>query len=626
MGPVRNFLEHTPSPAELWKLYAELFNKQTGGDPDNEELVTNALEILAVARRDLSILELAWAMALRDSSTTVSTVEGLKDYVDSERVLSLLQPFLFQLDFEDAQKRQVRLVHASLTELVQLAAPSDWSQSQNPAKDSDINKRSTQQRMLRLEAALLCTCVKYLLLDEIDQIDLLSEEQEGIITFEALPGFGACDDSFDLAQEPDSTGAGQGLDNEEDAKNIYYDPAERGFGEFYVYASCFWVGHFTMSDPDHLPDMVDIVKLCSASSERRLKNWIRQKYRPDCTITPKFTDNYLHDPLTVVSLHGPETTLKRLLQDDAISLRGNEFLSGTVEEATQRIIYEGDLSRLIIFFHDARVGPQIRHIGTFLRMMIRWAQQSEKQLRPWASCFDLVFNICDDVLVKEKQGNELLCLAARCGCLPVVERLFEAAARNPALRDEILREVRRDVRPPDYHQSVGEAVRYDSVDVLRYLLDQEGIEGHLRHRDSKGYNVLHWAAFCCNPEVISLLISVFPEGVNESNDDGTQPLHLVVFNRHPQRLEAAVILLTEGHADVEKGSMEEPGSWDDPLRMAARYGDLEMCRVLVEVGGANPRRVLKFEDGSPALMDSTDFPQMAPRVLEALCSLAGIAS
>ena len=626
IGQMRNFLKDIPSPDTLSQLYARLFNEQTGHDTDNEQLVTNALEILAVARRDLSMLELAWAMALSNSSTEVSTVEGLKDYVDEGRVLSLLQPFLFQVDFDDVKKRQVRLVHASLTELIHRATPSDWSHSQNTAKDTAFSKRNIQQRLPKLEAALLRTCVKYLLLDEIGQIDLLSEEQEGIVTLDLLPGPDSFDDTFNATPEADSAGASQDLENEGDAKKIYYDPAERGFGEFYVYASCFWVDHFKMSDPDLLPDMMDIIKLCSANSRRRLQNWLEQRCRPDCTIIPQFIYNYSHDPLTIVSLYGPETTLKKLLQHDQIGLNGREFLQYTVKEAIERIIDNGDLSRLSIFLQDARVGPQIRNIGIFHQIMLKWALQSDKESRPWASCFDLVFDICDDVLVKGKWGNELLCLAVSCGCLPIVKRLFEAAARNPALRDELLRDVRRDMKPPDYHQSVGEAVMYDRVDVLRYLLEQEGIEVHIWHRDSKGYNVLHRAAFCCNPEVISLLLSFFPEGVHESNDDGDTPLRLVVFNRAPRRLEAAAVLLTEGHADVRAGCTEEPSSWSDPLRMAARYGDLEMCRVLVEVGGADPRCVLKFEDGSPALIDCTNLPELAPGVLETLCALAGIAS
>ncbi|KAK5336312.1 hypothetical protein LTR98_007642 [Exophiala xenobiotica] len=92
--------------------------------------------------------------------------------------------------------------------------------------------------------------------------------------------------------------------------------------------------------------------------------------------------------------------------------------------------------------------------------------------------------------------------------------------------------------------------------------------------------------------------------MNQRNKNGDTPLHLVVFAGQAisGRLESAKILLNQGHADVEADSTDEQSGWGEPLRMAARYGDTAMCRVLVEVGGADPRRALKIEDGWHALV------------------------
>lgn len=49
IGPMKRFLADMPSPAALSQLYAKLFAHQVGDDPDNEQLASNALEILAVA-------------------------------------------------------------------------------------------------------------------------------------------------------------------------------------------------------------------------------------------------------------------------------------------------------------------------------------------------------------------------------------------------------------------------------------------------------------------------------------------------------------------------------------------------------------------------------------------------
>ena len=621
-GPMKVFLADIPAPAALSQLYAKLFAHETGDDPAIEQLAAGALEILAVARRPLTILEFGWAVALNDRCGMIRTVEKLKDSVDERKVLTLLQPFLLQVDFEDVKKRQVRLVHESLRDLILQYVPSDWGRSHNTARESMADNNRIEQRQPKLEASLSRLCVEYLLFDDFDQKALFSEEQETIQTLEELPGFASFNGSDDACEQVDSCGASQGFGNEE---VFYYDPAERGFGEFYVYASCFWLDHFQVSAPENLPDTSDIVKLCRASSTR-LQNWIGQNCRPDCTITPKFGyDHHSQDPLTVVSLHGPKLALKRLLEDDKIDLSSKEFLLDSVKQTIKQIIQLGDVSRLSLLLRDTRVGPEIRNIGIFHQVMTQWAS-SRKKLRPWASCFDLVFDICDDVLVQGKWGNELLCLAVSCGCLPMVERLFEEAARKPLMRDELLRDVRRDIKPPDYHQSIGEAVWYNHVEVLRYLLQQEGIEVHLRHHDSEGYNVLHKAARWCNPEVVSLLISHFPEGVNQSNKNGDTPLHLVVFGTHAicGRLESAKVLLTQGHADVKGGCVDELSSFGEPLRMAARYGDVAMCRVLVEDGGADPRRVLRIENGHPTLMDPVDFEELAPKVLDVLCSLGGM--
>ena len=125
-----------------------------------------------------------------------------------------------------------------------------------------------------------------------------------------------------------------------------------------------------MYTPDLLPGISDIVKLCRASS-KRLQNWIRQNCGPDCTITPKFGyDSLSQDPLTVVSLHGPEIALKMLLKDDKTDFGSEIFLVHSVKQTVKHIIQWGDISRLSILFRDTRVGPEIRNIGIFHQIII----------------------------------------------------------------------------------------------------------------------------------------------------------------------------------------------------------------------------------------------------------------
>lgn len=130
--------------------------------------------------------------------------------------------------------------------------------------------------------------------------------------------------------------------------------------------------------------------------------------------------------------------------------------------------------------------------------------------------------------------------------------------------------------------------------------------------------------------MVSLLVSHFSEGVNQAANNCKTPLDMIVFQKSNEaRIESARILLTLGGADVRSGYTDEPSNWYEPLRRAARNRDEAMCRILVEVGGADPRRVLTTgEDGRPSLMDPVDAPgiseELTSKVLATLCSLAGI--
>jgi hypothetical protein len=47
---------------------------------------------------------------------------------------------------------------------------------------------------------------------------------------------------------------------------IRYNPTERGFGEFFVYASSYWLKHLGAVESKHLPLLAKIEILCQAGS------------------------------------------------------------------------------------------------------------------------------------------------------------------------------------------------------------------------------------------------------------------------------------------------------------------------------------------------------------------------
>ncbi|KAL9018172.1 MAG: hypothetical protein Q9185_004494 [Variospora sp. 1 TL-2023] len=130
-----------------------------------------------------------------------------------------------------------------------------------------------------------------------------------------MSGFGLFDDSDDDDDQ-----------QKQEAKQIYYDPSEQGFGEFFVYASCFW---------------------CD------------------------FDSDYL-EPLVIVSLYGSEIRLEKFLQDHDLSCK--VFLSNSVKETIRQITRLGDISLLRILFRNPQVGPGVCTSVFFCNIMREWAR------------------------------------------------------------------------------------------------------------------------------------------------------------------------------------------------------------------------------------------------------------
>ncbi|ODM18824.1 hypothetical protein SI65_05441 [Aspergillus cristatus] len=152
------FVEEIPLPRQLHKLYVTLFPRCISNDSENKELASTALKVLAITRRPLSILELAWAVAL-GTAKHVTTIDALAKLVDHRRVMDLIHPFIAWVDFSDLKKRQVLLTHQSVKEFIIKERTSKLC-LQSPAL------AETDQRLESLEAFILDICVRYLLLGD----------------------------------------------------------------------------------------------------------------------------------------------------------------------------------------------------------------------------------------------------------------------------------------------------------------------------------------------------------------------------------------------------------------------------------------------------------------------------
>lgn len=409
IDPMRHFMRNIPLPKQLTSLYATLFSRSTSDDPENQQLASIALKLLAVTHRPFSILELAWAVTL--DFTRVTTVNDLACLVDHQRIMSLIHPFIAHVDLKDVRARQVRLVHQSVKEFVL----ENWTSDLPLTQGGPVRKPSqmvTEQRLEDLNAFILDICIRYLLLDDIGQRSLFSEEQMAIAE---LP---QDDDLFKDNQEPVQYDPYCTWESWEE-NMIRYDPTERGFGEFFVYASCHWLEYFGSITVKCLPRLENIENLCRAGSTR-LQNWIQQNCRPDCTISPRFEfESSLYDPLSITCLYGSEAMLRVMLEKSDFD--NERFLQNPAMGAADQILRWGDITRLRFLFLDERLGHELQNVGFFRLVIRRWSDRIISQ-QDWTPVFSLI-DYMPEGSVQEEWRNEILTLAANYRCTPMIQRM-----------------------------------------------------------------------------------------------------------------------------------------------------------------------------------------------------------
>ncbi|KAF3401577.1 hypothetical protein F1880_009990 [Penicillium rolfsii] len=542
-GGIARLLDEMVLPESLSDLYNLLFSRCTGDDSENSRLAKTALKFLTTTDRPLSILELAWAVTL-DAFSHVTTVHALEQLVDHQRIMSLIHPFISRVDFNDLKKYQVRLAHHSVKEFILKECISEHIGLQGPAL---VAAPLTKYQCSRsLETLSLNICIKYLLLEEISNRNLFSDEQIAILE---LPQ--ECD-IFGENEEPIDYDAHCTWETWEE-NMIHFDPTERGFGELFVYASCYWIKHFGAAEIKPLPELASIERLCQAGSTR-LRNWIQQNCRPGCAITARFQFDYrLYDPLSVTSLYGSVPMLRDMLENSDFA--DGVYLPDLAMGAADQILRWGDISRLRILFFDGKVGHQLQNLDFFRRIIKTWQESpSHNQETPshnhhWDDVFALV-DAVSDKMVHGRWGNELLCVAAGAGCMPIIRRLMRSTQHNEGLRSELLRGSRKEPQwtlSEPHHQSIGEAILGNHLDVVKYLIKENEIDAHLRYHNSSGENVLHLASMMCNPAMFQLLAPRFPEGITQVDVRGDTALERVImnFSAPGNRFESARILLSQ---------------------------------------------------------------------------------
>lgn len=382
---------------------------------------------------------------------------------------------------------------------------------------------------------------------------------------------------------------------------IHYDPTGHGFDEFFIYTSCHWLEHFGTIIVEPLPNLTSITNLCQAGLTW-LHNWIQQNCHQRCVITPRFQFySSLYDLLSITLLYGSEAMLHDMLKNLNFD---KKFLQKPAMKATDQVLQWGNVSRLRILFLDDKLDHQLQNLDFFWLIIRRWSDPIINHYN-WDLVFDLIKYVSYK-LIQEHWGNELLCMAARAGCMPIVRWLINSAQHKAELRGELLREFwfeQQSMFGKPTHQSIGEAVLRNHIDVVEYLLGENDINTHLWYWNFCGENVLHLTSRRCNLEMFCLLIPCFQKDIHQTDNQGDTALVWIIMNPSASHnwYELARILL------LQTGINWNSHSWDgqqNPLQAAVQLDDLDMCCLLICVGNMSPHSALTFD--SEGQMDLKD--------------------
>ncbi|KAI4147489.1 MAG: hypothetical protein LQ340_005532 [Diploschistes diacapsis] len=302
------------------------------------------------------------------------------------------------------------------------------------------------------------------------------------------------------------------------------------------------------------------------------------------------------DPLVVTAMFGPPASVTDMLK---CSDQAEQFLPDSLWVAVEHLMKRDMILTNKQLVMDSGLGVTLCQTDFFYQVALCWREPDRLQsiFNEWEDIFDfLIRKLCSEVV---RSGNRILCEAAHHGCLVLVRKLFEAASSDETLREAILG--KSHWRQNDWketipaHQSVGEAVHGGHTRTVRFLCEQRGIEPHLQYVNSHGRTVFHQAARTGSFEIFSILYDRWPKGINLRDHQGETPLNELIFNRaagEKKTLETVRQLIVAGMVDAT-GLEDDYGN--TPLCIAARQGNLALCRMLVVKGSADLSNVIGMD-------------------------------
>lgn len=624
----------------LNSLYETLLARQKRNSPGTQasNFLDKALEVLAVAQRPLTVLELSCVVCMDGDREKALSLAQLNEQAENQEsfVKRLVGPFITFARTQDGMQFPVtqdrmELVHSSLLELILKAPPSKWKTLQNSASESETSasdydtfesdsevlahrekyqaqrQEELLKRRAKLHADMLKRCLKYVMSKELNELNIRA----------ALERDGTTERAADLAfmQGFDCPDEDTIVDGTDLLLGREFDPAKHGFGVFFAYTGAFWLHHFAECPPERRPSYAVLASLCAHDSAC-LKNWAEMWKRPSAkyVVELPYIDVKELDPLAVFSRVEP--TAATLVGIAKVKEEKPQcFLKDTEWKLLMNLTQRGQVEVVRDLLCDSYMGSQLLSwpyvlgdILTRLHQSATYGTSKGTEDWPGSQWIDIF-----DVII-EKLGGRLsegarfaLEVACRTGCLALVKRLFIAGDRFPTVRTSLLSV--RDKPEDSYnnlgiykHQPLGMAAHRGHAGIVRFLCQQEGIEAQLHYTNKGGYNVFHVLAAPqsrCDEEIVATLLNQWPDGIHQPCKNGDTALNVLVFTGTSEELLTTWLRLVQFDPAVLDG---------EPMRVAVANGDFEACNVLVREGNADPWKVVEISaHGKPRLREERPF-------------------
>lgn len=561
---IKDFLQSGDTPTEWLELCERLFPDNVGKDEENRELAWRALDILATTRRPLTWYELSCAAKFSAATEPVRTIKAL-GVVDCGRVKNLISPFVTsrQPTSTRPEKHDTPESHPADFKKEVIFSSRHYKEfvfAKSPNSKADRYKGGIVQSMLE-------TCIGYLLLEEIGKNPLIKEDPNSRRTINSTSSI-----YRDNQMLSEISGPHRVIDEREKKPMQQYLLDSSHFGDFFVYASCYWIEHIrelceksdtmdqAIADIFEGEKLRNLERLCAGSastvgkksSPGVLCNWLKQRVRPNCTVTARNEDvvHTDYDPFLVAALHFPERALRVFIENASFT---EEYYCNTQADVVIKLCHRNSYQEIKRLFRC--LGERLSALKFFRALVKGWSvtrldcprpdldkAATSRLVEEWTEVFALASNFLDS-MIQGEWGRELFRLATETPCKPMMNVLLDGAERSPALRAEIWSDM-----DGQRHQSVGAAVEKSRIDLLELLLAHDDCKGHLEFVTKNRQTTLHIAANACKPEIVKRLLEV--DGVVkqlfEKDIDGNLPLQLAKeADATPEERNGVVMLLQE---------------------------------------------------------------------------------